>query len=253
MKKLLVPYFTAGYPEKAWFAPILRALDDSGADIIEIGVPFSDPIADGPTIQAASQRALENGTSVKWILGEVKRIRPQLKAELIFFSYYNPLASIAATLEEAAQAIANAGFHGVLVPDLALEGATHLIAALKQAGLHYIPLIAPTTTEARLRMIAPHATSFAYGVSVTGVTGARAGVSVGLQDYLKRVRSHFKQFVVGFGISTPEDAAKIATQADGVVLGSALVRIAAQATDEADAVTRLTRFMQGIRKAIDAS
>lgn len=251
MAKLLVPYLTAGYPERDWFVPMVEAMDRAGADFIEVGVPFSDPIADGPTIQGASQRALDNGTTTKWIVEEIKRIRPNIRAELIFFSYFNPLASLGKSLKEAAQVLKDAGFHGVLIPDLSLEQAQPLIEALKSVGMHYIPLIAPTTTEERLELIAPHTTSFAYGVSVTGVTGARQGVSAGLDEYLDRVRKHFDQFVVGFGISTPEDAARIAKLADGVVVGSAIVRTVGEASDCDDAVKRVETFVGSLRTAID--
>lgn len=251
MGKLLIPYLTAGFPEPSWFAPLLRTLDENGADFIEIGVPFSDPIADGPTIQGASQIALEKGTKLSWILDQVRAVRPSLRSRLIFFSYYNPLASLAPTLAEGAKVLADCGFHGVLVPDLALEQAGELISALRAVDMHYIPLIAPTTTDERLRLIAPHTTSFAYGVSVTGVTGARQGVSSGLDQYLARVRAHFPAFVVGFGISTPEDAARISAQADGVVVGSALVRLVGEAANLDDAQNRVAAFMRALRQAID--
>jgi len=251
VSKLLIPYLTAGFPEKDWFEALVTAMDRNGADYIEIGVPFSDPIADGPTIQAASQRALNNGTNVHWVLSEVKRFRSKIKAELIFFSYFNPLNAIAGDLTAVAAALAEAGFHGVLVPDLALEEAGELIAALRGVGLHYIPLIAPTTKEERLGFIAPFTTSFAYGVSVTGVTGARSGVSSGLDEYLGRVRRHFDTFVVGFGVATPEDAARIAAIADGVVVGSALIRLLEDAGDEGEAVARVGEFIRSLRTAID--
>ena len=251
MKKLLIPFLTAGFPEKAWFAPLVEALDRNGADFIEIGIPFSDPIADGPTIQAASQRALDNGVNARWALNEIERIRPKLRSELIFFSYYNPFNALADKLEDSARLLKQAGFHGVLIPDLALEEATPVITALKSEGLHYIPLIAPTTTEQRLRLIAPYTTSFAYGVSVTGVTGARRGVASGLEDYLTRVRRHFKQFVVGFGISTPEDAAKISKIADGVVIGSAIIRLLEGASNQKDAVSTVSDFVRDIRLILD--
>lgn len=252
MTKLLVPYLTAGFPKREWFAPIVKALDAGGADVIEVGVPFSDPIADGPTIQNSSQIALANGTTVAWILDEIRAIRAHIKAELIFFSYFNPFASIGKDLNACAAAIKEAGFSGVLIPDLSLEGASHVIKALRDNDLHYIPLIAPTTTDARLAKIAPHTTSFAYGVAVTGVTGARVGVSAGLDDYLARVRKHFKQFVVGFGISTPEDAANIAKQADGVVVGSGLVRKIGEAKTQDEATQVAESFMRSLRDAIDA-
>lgn len=251
MRKTLIPFLTAGFPEKAWFESLVKAMDNNGADYIEIGIPFSDPIADGPTIQAASQRALDNGVSCQWVLDEIKRFRGDLKSKLIFFSYYNPLQSLGADLMEAAQKLKEAGFHGVLVPDLALEEAANLIKALQAADLHYIPLIAPTTEEARLQFIAPYTTSFAYGVSVTGVTGARQGVAAGLEEYLERVRKHFKEFVVGFGISTPEDAARISQIADGVVIGSAIIRLLEGAEDEASAAASVGNFLEGIRNALD--
>ena len=251
MKKRLVPYLTAGFPEKSWFEPLVKALDRNGADIIEIGVPFSDPIADGPTIQGASQKALDNGVTAQWIIDEVRRFRGDLRADLIFFSYYNPLMALADDLDGVATILKEAGFHGVLIPDLALEEAEPLIQALRRQDLHYIPLIAPTTTEKRMEFIAPYTTSFAYGVSVTGVTGARQGVSSGLDTYLERVRPYFKEFVVGFGISTPEDAARISKIADGVVVGSALVRLIGEANDKEAAVSSAGAFLQSLREAID--
>lgn len=250
-RKKLVPYLTAGFPKKAWFEPMVRAMDESGADYIEIGIPFSDPIADGPTIQAASQRALDNGASARWALDEIARFRKDLRAKLIFFSYFNPLNALGDTLHDAAHQLKAAGFDGVLVPDLALEEAQPLIQALRPHGLHYIPLIAPTTETARLEFIAPYTTWFAYGVSVTGVTGARAGVASGLDAYLARVRQFFDEFVVGFGISTPEDAATISRIADGVVVGSALIRQLEDADSEAAAVARIREFLGGLRQAID--
>lgn len=252
MSKLLVPYFTAGYPKMEWFESTVRALDEAGADFIEIGVPFSDPIADGPTIQDSSQRALDNGTTVRWILDTIKGFRSEIKAELIFFSYYNPLVALGG-LEQAAKELKAAGFHGVLIPDLALEQAGQLVEAMRAEGLHYIPLIAPTTTEERLKAIAPHTTSFAYGVSVTGVTGARSGVSHGLDDYLSRVRKHFgdKPFVVGFGISNVEDAKRISKIADGVVLGSAVIKEMADVKTEDELKEKLKSFLGEIRQAID--
>ncbi len=251
MRKLLIPFLTAGHPEPTWFEPLLKAMDRNGADFIEIGVPFSDPIADGPAIQAASQRALANGVTARWIVEEVRHLRPQIRADLIFFSYFNPLNALAPSLEEAARLLERAGFHGVLVPDLALEEAGPLIAALQAANLHYIPLIAPTTPESRIQTIAPHTTSFGYGVSVAGVTGVRKGVASGLEGYLSRVRRHLKRFVVGFGISTPEDAAAIGQHADGVVIGSAIIKMLGESQDVDTAVKRVSEFLSAVRLAID--
>ena len=250
MRKKLIPYLTAGFPEKSWFGPLVKALDSNGADFIEIGVPFSDPIADGPTIQRSIQHALDNGVTVRWILNEVAHLHNSTQAEFIFFSYYNPLVALASSLTEVAQILKDTGFYGVLVPDLALEEAKPLIDALRSANLHYIPLIAPTTNEERLKFIAPSTTSFAYGVSVTGVTGARQGVSAGLDNYLSRVRKYFQQFVVGFGISTPEDAAKISQMADGIVVGSALIQLLERHNTLEDAVEDVCVFMKSLRQAI---
>ena len=147
--KWLVPYLTAGFRELDWFEPLVKTLDDHGSDIIEIGVPFSDPIADGPTIQASSQRALDNGVTAEWVLQEMMRFKDDLKARTIFFSYINPLLSLGG-YDGAAEKLAQAGFHGVLIPDLALEQAEPLVNALQKHDLHYIPLIAPTTTQERL-------------------------------------------------------------------------------------------------------
>lgn len=250
MSKLFVPFLTAGFPKKEWFEELVKAIDQTGADFIEIGVPFSDPIADGPTIQAASQIALSQGVSASWILNEVARFRDQIRAKLIFFSYFNPLNALG-SFEVAAQRLKQAGFHGVLVPDLALEQAGKLAQALGHQGLHYIPLIAPTTTETRLQAIAPYTTSFAYGVSVTGVTGARKGVAKGLESYLQRVKDHLNRpFVVGFGISTPEDAQAISQVADGIVVGSALIKAIEGCTQCDEAVQKIKAFLTPIKDAI---
>ena len=252
MKKLLIPFLTAGYPKKDWFEPLVRAMDSAGADYIEIGVPFSDPIADGPTIQKASQDALDQGVTASWILEEVRRFRKEISAELIFFSYYNPLMALGG-LETAAKRLKQAGFYGVLVPDLALEQAKPLASVLAAAGMHYIPLIAPTTTAERLKAISPFTTGFAYGVSVTGVTGARAGVAQGLETYLERVRTTLdKPFVVGFGIATPEDAHQIGQQADGIVVGSALIKALEDSRNAEEATSKLTSFLKPIRDALDS-
>ena len=191
--------------------------------------------------------------TVHWILEEIKRFRHEIKAELIFFSYFNPINALGG-IPAAARALREAGFHGVLVPDLSLEQAESFAKEMGDEGVHYIPLIAPTTTPERLARIAPVTTSFAYGVSVTGVTGARQGVARGLDDYLERVRGHLgqKPFVVGFGISTPEDAAHISRFADGVVVGSALVRRIGEAPDLATALASVGQFMGGLRQAIDS-
>lgn len=252
MSKLFIPFISAGYPNKAWFKIMIQAIDKAGADYIEIGVPFSDPIADGPTIQNASHVALQQGVTPQWILEQTESFHHTLKAKLIFFSYFNPLRALG-DFDLAAQKLKKAGFYGVLVPDLALEQAGELATALNKHQLHYIPLIAPTTTPERLQAIAPYTTGFAYGVSVTGVTGARKGVSKGLEEYLQRVRKHLgKPFVVGFGISTPDDAREIGQIADGVVVGSALIKAIEDSNTPEEVAERIQNFLEPINAAIRA-
>ncbi len=225
-KAAFMPFLPAGYPDLATSLDLFKALAEAGADLIEVGVPFSDPLADGPTIQAATQQALAQGVTSADCLATVARLREAgVTAPLLLMGYVNPILAygIARYVSEAAAA----GADGLIVPDLPPDEAAELEAACRQHGLAMVYLAAPTSTPERLALIASHCTGFLYLVSVTGITGARADLPPHLAEFVARVRRHTDlPLAVGFGIGTPAQAAAVAGLADGVVVGSALVRLA---------------------------
>lgn len=226
-----IPYLTHGFPEPADTPRLLERLAAAGADAIELGVPFSDPLADGPTIQRASWRALEQGVTLASTLALVAECAGDLPP-LVLFSYLNPILRMG--VETFRDRAAEAGAAGLLVTDLPVGVDPELEARLAGAGPDLIRLVAPTTDETRIRGIAGSATGFLYYVSRTGVTGARAELAATLADEVERLRSLVDLPVaVGFGISRPEQAAEVARIADGVVVGSALIDALAERGDEA--------------------
>jgi tryptophan synthase alpha chain len=249
-RKAFVAYLTAGDPSLEMTAALIPALEAAGADIIEAGVPFSDPTADGPAIQAGAQRSLKQGTTLKKILAMIGRLRGTSDIPLILFSYYNPILSYGPE-RFAADAVA-AGVDGVLVVDLPPEEADELRCFTDPAGLAFIPLIAPTTDPDRAERILRRATGFVYYISVTGVTGTAAPDPVDVRRDVERLRAITALPVaVGFGISTPAQAATIAPLADGVVVGSALVRLIGEQGNKSDLIGGVSAFAGAIRRAID--
>jgi tryptophan synthase alpha chain len=233
-----MPYHALGYPNRNQALEIVAGLAKSGADLFELGIPFSDPLADGPTIQTATHKALIQGTTVTDCLAMAKELRAQgVHQPFCAMSYYNPILTYG---EERFVADAvTAGIDGLIVPDLPPEEAESLEAACREVGLAMVYLLAPTSTEARIRLIAARATGFIYLVSVTGITGARQELPSDLLTFVRRVRQHTDlPLAVGFGISTPEQAAQVAQIADGVIVGSALVRLA-EAPGGVDAICAL--------------
>jgi tryptophan synthase alpha chain len=251
-KKALIPFLTVGDPDLTTTEEALFALDQAGADLIELGVPYSDPLADGPVIQAASTRALKQGTSLADVLALVARVTPKLKAPLILFSYYNPVLSLG--VEHFLDKIAQAGAKGLVVPDLPLEESDLLVHAAQARGLDVIQLVAPTSPPARVEKIVKQARGFVYLVSITGVTGVRGAVSPALQPLIHRLQERTDlPICVGFGISSPEQAKQVVDWgADGVIVGSAFVRKLAEAQPE-ERVAEMTQFCAALRKAIDSS
>ena len=227
-EKALVPFVTAGDPDLATTEALVPVLEEAGADVVELGVPFSDPIAEGPTIQKASERALAANTTLRRILELVKRLRPRVRIPIVLMGYANPFFTMGE--RGFAGAAAAVGVDGVIVADLPPEEGEGFYAALEAAGVAPVLLAAPTTTPERLALIAARSRGFLYYVALTGVTGARASVARDLEANVRRAREIASLPVcVGFGVSTPEQAREIARYADGVVVGSALVdRIAAQ-------------------------
>lgn len=222
--KAFIAYITAGDPDLATTRRLVLELERAGVDIIELGIPFSDPMADGPTIQAASQRALSRGVTVRKIFAAVKALRRKTEIPLVFMTYYNPVlrfgpAKFAATCRRA-------GVDGIIVPDLPCEESSELSAAARASGVAAIFLAAPTSTPGRMRSIARRSRGFIYYVSLTGVTGARASLPADIIKNLRKLKSlSGKPVAVGFGVSTPDQAAALARHADGVIVGSAIVKI----------------------------
>jgi tryptophan synthase alpha subunit len=223
-RRALVPFITAGFPRRDSTVSAVKAAVDAGADMIEIGVPFSDPLADGPAIQHSSQVALDNGVDLAWILTVVEEARKCTAVPILLMGYYNPFLQYG--LKSLCQDASSAGVDGLIVPDLPPDEASALKPEAESAGLSMVFLIAPTTTAQRTREIGEASTDFCYCVSVTGVTGARAAVEQRTEKYLARVKKLVaKPIVVGFGISKPEHVRRLGRYADGVVVGSALVPV----------------------------
>lgn len=223
-----MPFFTVGYPDYLTSLEALCALAEAGADALEVGMPFSDPLADGPVIQHASQIALNNGIKIKDCVRAIKELRARgVTIPLILMGYLNPLLNYG--LGRLVEDAAGAGADGFIIPDLPPEEALELHEHTVRAGMGQIPLIAPNTHPDRVKQVAKTARGFVYLVSVTGVTGARESLPTDLRDYIQRARSQTDlPLAVGFGISTPEQAHLVATHADGVIVASALIRLMEQ-------------------------
>ncbi|MCD6293289.1 MAG: tryptophan synthase subunit alpha [Deltaproteobacteria bacterium] len=249
-RKALITFITAGDPNLDATSELVETLAQAGADIIELGVPFSDPLADGPTIQAASLRALEQGTTLKKIIARVKEIRQRTEIPLVLMTYYNPIYRYG--LEKLVNDAAAAGVDGLIVPDLPLEESAKLrrLAAEKIA---VIPLAAPTTPDARLAEIVAAGRGFLYYVTVTGITGTRSSLPEALSQSLDRVKKIAGELplAAGFGISTPEQARRVGAHADAIIVGSALVEIVAQNGASAAGLKKLGDRVKALRRALD--
>lgn len=244
-RTVLVPFVTAGYPSPDRSPEVLDALVRAGADVLELGIPFSDPLADGPTIQRASFRALEEGTSVRTVLELLRAFRGRHDTPVVLFSYLNPVLryGLPAFVHEAREA----GAQGLLLTDLPAGADPGMETTVREAGLDLVRLVAPTTPPDRVPLAVRGATGFVYYISRTGVTGARSEVRSQLGREVERLREHVSvPIAVGFGISTPDQAALVARVADGVVVGSALI----DALDEGG-VDEAEAFLRGLREAID--
>ena len=244
-RKALIPYFAAGFPDVEGFERLVGLAAEEGSDLVEVGIPFSDPLADGPSIQHATKAALTRGITLSIILGSVERLARRTGVPIVLMGYANPI--LAAGLENFARRAAGAGAAGAIVPDLPVEEAAEAERVFSRAGLDLILLAAPTSPPERIRKIVRHSSGFVYLVSTTGVTGARDRVPSDLRGFIARVRRETdKPLCVGFGISTPAQARAVAELADGVIVGSALVN-AVRKGGEASAV----RLVKSIRRSMD--
>ena len=221
-RRAFIPYITAGDPSLEATEQIILELERSGSDIIELGVPFSDPMADGPVIQRASERALRNNVSARDCLEIIRRVRQQSEVPIVLFSYLNPLLALG--LETLGEQLRDAGVDGVLVTDLVPEEAGEFISRVRPAGIDTIFLVAPTSTDERIKLVAEASRGFVYAVSRTGVTGVRQSLSDAAADLVKRVRRFTELPVaVGFGVSSPDHVAEVWRHADAAVVGSRIV------------------------------
>jgi tryptophan synthase alpha chain len=247
---LLIPYAVGGYPDRESCARILRTYAEAGAGILEIGVPFSDPLADGPVIQAASQAALRGGIRPADVLDLAERAAGT-GVPVVLLSYLNTI--LAYGPERFFADCGRKGVAGVVVPDVPVEEAGDLQRTAGENGVDVVLLAAPTSTEARLARIAAAASGFIYCVSTTGVTGARAALRADLPDFVARIRTHTQlPLAVGFGVSTVEQAGAVARYADGVIIGSSLVYMVQESADVDEALPRLRSFLEEAGVAVRA-
>ena len=245
-----MPYLCAGDPNPELTSKLLLTLEEAGADLIELGVPFSDPIADGPTVQRASERALTHHISLQEILEMVATVRTQTDIPIALMSYYNPIFRMG---EDAfCKAAQDAGVDGVIIPDLPPEQAQSLLVIAQRYNLATIFLVAPTSPPERMQLITSVSTGFVYCVSVTGVTGARAMLSDEIAPMIAELRKHTdKPISVGFGVSTPNQATQIAQIADGVIVGSAIINVVEEhINDEARLFTAVKQFASDLAAGV---
>jgi tryptophan synthase alpha chain len=245
-ERALVPFFMAGDPSLDVTERLIVEVDRRGADVIELGVPFSDPIGDGPVNQRAADRALQAGTTLVRVLETVARVREQVRAPIVLMGYFNPIHAFG--LKAVARTAADAGVDGLLVVDLPPEEATDLAGEAATVGLDLIHMVAPTSTAPRLRLIARRSSGFIYVASRLGVTGERADIPADLGGQLRALRMvTTKPICVGFGIAKPEQVAAVGALADGVVVGSAIVRLMESRANQPSLVSDVANFIEELK------
>ncbi|MBI3355774.1 MAG: tryptophan synthase subunit alpha [Nitrospirae bacterium] len=251
-EKALIAYLMAGDPGLAETEQLVLALEQAGANIIELGVPFSDPIADGPVIQQAAERALRNGTSLRQILTVVKSLRQRTEIPIILMLYYNSIHAMGC--EAFCKAAHAAGVDGLIVPDMPPDEAVPLKAPAEAAGLQLIFLLAPTSTSDRRKLVARESQGFVYYVSLTGITGAKLSNVADVSHNVEKIRKvSAVPVAVGFGVATPEDAAKVSKMADGVIVGSAIVKRIASHQQDPGMVEQVAGFVRSLKTAMTAA
>ncbi len=247
-ERALIPFITAGDPDLPTTEALVLALAEAGADLIEIGVPFSDPLAEGPTIQRSSERALRSGTTLRGVLGLVKNLRPKIEQPLVLMGYANVFLAMGE--RNFASAAREVGVDGVITVDLPPEEGRLFFDSMIESGIDPILLASPTTSEPRLAMLAEQTRGFLYYVSLTGVTGAREEMAAGIEEAISRIRKVSDVPVcVGFGISKPEHVREVGRFADGAVVGSAIVDRIEAAPTPGPAVTSVSEFVAQLKRA----
>jgi len=249
-EKALIPFITAGDPDLHATEKLILMLEKSGADLIELGVPFSDPMADGPTIQMASERSLAHRTNLKMILELVKRVRVKTTIPIILMGYYNPFFIYG--MKRLAHDAKDAGVDGILTVDLPPEEASEMKEQTDSTGLDLIFLLAPTSDEARISLIVKNASGFLYYVSLTGVTGIRSKLDKDIRKQVEKIKKSTDLPIgVGFGISTPMHAKMVAKWADAVVVGSAIIKIIEKSRSKKQMVQKVSRFVSSLKRAMN--
>ena len=242
-KKAFIPYIMSGDPSLEKTKDIVLLFEECGADIVELGVPFSDPLADGPTIQRASERALKSKVTLRKVISHVKELRSLTQIPLVLMTYFNPVFKYG--IESLIKDAVDAGVDGMIIPDLPPDEAEDFILLARKAALDTIFLLAPTSTEDRIKKVAKASTGFIYYVSITGITGASLLLDGSMEGLISNINRYTdKPVAVGFGVSTPENASAVAKISDGVIVGSAIVRKAHENPDE------LKIYLLSLRKAI---
>jgi tryptophan synthase alpha chain len=246
-RKALIGYITTGHPSLETTPVIAQALSDSGCDIIELGIPFSDPVGDGPTIQRSSFLALQNGATPSYCLETASALRKKVDTPLVFMTYYNPVLCYG--LKSFCHECRERGVDGLIIPDAPPEECGELESLARENGLDLIYLLAPTSNETRIKTVAARSTGFIYMVSLTGVTGTRDELPIEIEDFVDNVRkSTDKPLCVGFGVSTPDQAKRVASIADGVIIGSRIIQL----IEEDASLELLKTFVRQIRQELDA-
>lgn len=248
-EKALIAYVMAGDPSLAQTTEIVFALEKAGADMIELGVPFSDPVADGPTIQRADERALKQGTTMRAVLDMVSVLRRQTKIPLILMTYCNPIYAfgLPAFFKEAK----GAGVDGLIIPDLPYEESKEFLSQARRHGVDLILMVAPTTPPERAERLMKEGSGFIYYVSLTGITGVPMAEKEAVRERIRRLKTITDvPIAVGFGISNPETAQEMARSADGIIVGSALVNIIETASNDPSYLSRLTGLVSSLKAAI---
>ena len=251
-EKALIAYIMAGDPSLRETEQLVLEMERSGADVIELGVPFSDPIADGPVIQQAADRALRSGTTLRKILELVSRLRTSTQIPLVLMAYYNTIHAFGTT--EFCREAVRAGVDGLIVPDMPPDESKPLQIPSRETGLNLIFLLAPTSTPARRGLVTKQSQGFLYYVSLTGITGTRLHDVADVGDNVRKIKQHSRiPIAVGFGVATSEDAARVAKIADGVIVGSAIVRNIAQHAKDPRMVSKVGEFVRSLKTAMHPS
>ncbi|HJR77434.1 MAG TPA: tryptophan synthase subunit alpha [Nitrospiraceae bacterium] len=247
--KALITYIMAGDPSLQETEQLVVELERAGADVIELGVPFSDPIADGPVIQQAADRALKSGTSLKRILSSVAHMRTVTQVPIVLMAYYNTIHAFG--IGEFCREAVKSGVDGLIVPDMPPDEAGPLQGPAREAGLSLIFLLAPTSTPARRNFVVKQSEGFLYYVSLTGITGAQLRDVADVGNNVEKIRKQSRvPIAVGFGVATPEDAARVAAVADGVIVGSALVRRIHESAQDPRMITKVGAFARSLKAAM---